>query len=268
MTELDHDAMKLRQRATWSAGDFATMGALIAPVGEVVAQTAAIEPGMAVLDVATGSGNVAIPAARAGGDVVGLDLTPALLDLARERAAAAGVTVEWVEGDAEALPYEDERFDRVLSSFGVMFAPRHRVAAAELARVCRSGGRVVLANWTPDGFAGRLFQVVANHLPPPPPGALPPPMWGDQRYVRTLLGGQLLLDQELRTVDLRFDSVDDMVAVYDRAFGPFRMARETLGDDAYDALLADFRALGEELDVGESQTVIPARYLLTVAHRP
>ena len=268
MSELDHEAVKQRQRAIWSAGDYRTIGGLLAPVGEVVARTAAIEPGMKVLDVAAGSGNVAIPAAQAGADVTGLDLTPALLEIARERAQAAGVTVEWVEGDAEALPFEDESFDRVVSSFGVMFAPRHRIAAAELARVCRSGGRVVLANWTPDGFAGRFFQLTAEHLPPPPPGTLAPPLWGDERYVRTLLGGQLLLDQEVHTFDLRFGSVDDAVGEYDRAFGPFQMARTILDEDAYAALLADFRALVAELDVGDGETVIPARYLLTVAHRP
>ncbi|HUR84922.1 MAG TPA: methyltransferase domain-containing protein [Solirubrobacteraceae bacterium] len=268
MTELEDDAVKQRQRAMWSAGDYSTVGAWIAPVGEVVAQTAAIEPGMKVLDVAAGSGNVAIPAAQAGGDVIGLDLTPALLDLARERADAAGVAVQWVEGDAEALPYEDESFDRVLSSFGVMFAPRHKVVAGELARVCRSGGRVVLANWTPDGFSGRFLQTAGKHLPPPPPGTLPPAMWGDERYVRTLLGGQLLLDQEVHAVDLRFDSVDDAIAIYDRAFGPFQMAREILDESAYAALLADIRALVEEADTGDGETVIPAQYLLTVAHRP
>ena len=268
MTEVDHEALKLRQRATWSAGDYAVVGSFLAPVGEIVARTAAIEPGMKVLDVAAGSGNVSIPAARAGGEVTALDLTPTLIDLGRERAQEAGVGIEWVEGDAEALPFEDESFDRVLSSFGVMFAPRHSVAANELARVCRSGGRVVVASWTPDGFAGRLFGVAGKHLPPPPPGVIPPPMWGDERYVRKLLGGQLLLDQEVHTVDFHFESVDGAVDVYDRSFGPFIMARETLAADAYAALLADFRDLVAESDVGEGETVVPVRYLLTVAHRP
>ncbi len=267
MSAPDIDELKDRQRAAWSAGDFDAIAQFIWSVGAVVAETAGIEPGMKVLDVATGSGNAAIPAAQAGGEVTGLDLTPELFVAARRHAEEAGVTIEWVEGDAEALPFEDASFDRVLSTFGVMFAPRQKVAAAELARVCRPGGSVVVANWTPAGFIGRMFAVVGRHLPPPPGAALPV-QWGDERHVRTLLGGQLLLAQERRTVDLRAPSCDAFVAKYDEAFGPFILARKALGDERFAALLDDFRALIEEFDEGDGELHVPAEYLLTVAHRP
>ncbi|MEA2155203.1 MAG: hypothetical protein QOE11_1343, partial [Solirubrobacteraceae bacterium] len=156
----DIDELKARQRAMWSAGNYDFIAQFIWEVGAVVAETAQIEPGMAVLDVATGSGNAAIPAAQAGGEVTGLDLTPELFDAARKHADEAGVTVEWVEGDAEALPFEDGSFDRVLSTFGVQFAARHDVAAAELVRSCRPGGMIVLANWTPQSFLGSVLATV------------------------------------------------------------------------------------------------------------
>jgi ubiquinone/menaquinone biosynthesis C-methylase UbiE len=262
------DELKARQRATWSAGNYDLIAQRIAAVGEVVAEAAQIEPGMAVLDVATGTGNAAIPAAVAGANVTGLDLTPELFDAARAHAGEAGVTIEWVEGDAEALPFEDESFDRVLSVFGVMFAPRQRVAAAELARVCRSGGSVVVASWTPQGFTGRLFATLGRHLPAPAAGGSSPVQWGDERHVRTLIGGQLLLAQERRTVDLRGPSRDAMIAMYDHAFGPFVLARRALGDARFAVVLEDVRALVEEFDQGEGELHIEAEYLLTVAHRP
>jgi SAM-dependent methyltransferase len=267
MSALDIDELKARQRAIWSAGDYDAIAQRIWAVGAVVAETAEIEPGMTVLDVATGSGNAAIQAATAGGTVTGVDITPELFDAARKHAAEAGVEITWVEGDAEALPFEDASFDRVLSTFGVMFAPRQQVAAGELARVCRPGGRVVLANWTPEGFIGRLFATIGRHMPPA--RDVPSPLlWGDERRVRALLGGQLLLAQELRTVDARPPTREAMVALFDSAFGPFVMARKALGDEAFGAVLDDFRALIEEFDQGESEPHLQAEYLLTIAHRP
>ena len=267
MSAPDIDDLKARQRATWSAGNYDAIAQFLGSIGETVVEAAAIEPGMTVLDVATGAGNAAIPAARAGGRVTGLDLTPELLDHARRRAAEAEVEIDWVEGDAEALAFEDASFDRVLSTIGVMFAPRQKVAAAELARVCKPGGSVVLASWTPQGFQGRLFGVLAKHLPPSS-GVPSPLLWGDERHVRTLLGGQLLLAQERRYVDLRPPSADALVAMYDYAFGPFIMARKALGDEAFGAILEDARALIQEFDEGEGETHIRAEYLLTIAHRP
>ena len=263
----DIEDIKARQRATWSAGNYDAIAQFLSSMGETVVEAAAIEPGMTVLDVATGAGNAAIPAARAGGRVTGLDLTPELLEHARRRAAEAEVEIEWVEGDAEALPFADASFDRVLSTIGVMFAPRQRLAAAELARVCKPGGCVVLANWTPEGFQGRMFGVLAKHLPPSS-GVAAPIRWGDERHLRTLLGGQLLLAQERRFVDLHPPSADAMVALYDGAFGPFIMAREALGEEAFEAVREDARALIEEFDEGETEPHLRAEYLLTIAHRP
>ena len=267
MSPPDIEDLKARQRATWSAGNYDAIAQFLASMGETVAEAAAIEPGMTVLDVATGAGNAAIPAARAGGRVKGLELTPELLEHARRRAGEAGVDIEWVEGDAEALPFEDASFDRVLSTIGVMFAPRQKVAANELARVCRPGGSVVLASWTPQGFQGRMFSVLAKHLPPST-GVPSPLLWGDERHVRTLLGGQLLLAQERRHVDLHPPSADAMVAMYDFAFGPFIMARKALGEEAFGAVRDEARALIQEFDEGEAEPHIRAEYLLTIAHRP
>jgi SAM-dependent methyltransferase len=257
------------QRAVWAAGDYDLMAQQILwSVGPVVVEAAGIEAGMTVLDVATGTGNAAIRAAQAGATVTGLDLTPELLEAGRARAAEAGVTIDWVEGDAEALPFEDASFDRVLSVFGVMFAPRQQVAAAELARVCKPGGSVVLAAWVPDGFIGRMFGLLASHFPPPAPGTESPLRWGDERRPRQLLGGQLLLAQDHRILDLRPPSREQFVDLYDTSFGPFVLARKALGDEAFEAVLADFRALVEEFDDGDGEVHIPAQYLLTVAHRP
>lgn len=259
--------LKALQRAIWSAGDYDAIAELFWDVGAVVAEAAAIEPGMKVLDVATGTGNAAIRAAEAGSEVVGLDLTPELFDDARRREALAGVRVEWVEGDAEALPFDDDSFDRVLSTFGVMFAPRHRVAAAELVRVCRSGGTVVLANWTPAGFVGRMFAIFAARMPAPPPPA-PPSLWGDEGHVRALLGGQTLLAMQRRTVDLVYESLDGMFADYEKQFGPMVLARRVLDGPAYEALKADLAALVESFAPGEGEVRIAAEYLLVVGLKP
>ena len=259
--------LKALQRVIWSAGDDDAIAELFWDVGAVVADAAAIEAGMTVLDVATGTGNAAIRAAEAGSEVVGLDLNPELFDDARRREALAGVSVDWIEGDAEALPFDDGSFDRVLSTFGVMFAPRHDVAAAELVRTCRPGGSIVLANWTPDGFIGRMFALFAGRMPVPPPPA-PPTLWGDEGHVRALLGGQVLLAIERRTVDLVAESRDAMMSDYERQFGPMVLAQRVLEAGLYDTLKADLAALVESFDTGEGEMRIPAEYLLVVGLKP
>jgi SAM-dependent methyltransferase len=222
-------ALKQGHHAIWAAGDFAEIAKLSAEVGELCASRAGASPGVELLDVATGTGNVAIPAAVSGARVTGLDLTPELFGAARERAAAAGVDVEWIEGDAEALPFHDASFDRVTSAFGVMFAPRHAVAAGELVRVCRPGGRFVLATWVPDGMVGELFDLVASYMPEPPDWASPPVLWGDEAHVRGLfagLGAELTFDR--RVVSPRAEAPEAYVAHYERYFGPVIMARAAL----------------------------------------
>ena len=261
-------AVKAIQRAIWSAGDYDSVAELFWEVGAVVVETAAIEPGMKVLDVATGTGNAAIRAAEAGAEVVGLDLTPELFADARRREALAGVSVEWVEGDAEAWPFDDASFDRVVSTFGVMFAPRHAVAAAELVRACRPGGMIVVANWTPAGFFGRLIATLTKHLPPQPAIAQRPALWGDEAHIRALLGGQVLLALESRTVDLVFGSLDDMLAGLQERFGPLVLAHRLLAVEAYDALVADLRALLAGEHGGDGEVRIAAEYLLVVGLKP
>jgi SAM-dependent methyltransferase len=186
MTVLQLDEFKARQRDTWGAGDYSACSPYIAEVGELVVTRAGINPGMKVLDVACGTGNAALPAARAGARVTGLDLTPKLLDAGRAKAKAEGLTIEWREGDAENLPFEDGSFDRILSTFGHMFAPRHQQTAAEMVRVCRRGGAIVTATWTPEGVFGDIFKAAASYMPPPPDYASPPPVWGREDYVREL----------------------------------------------------------------------------------
>ncbi len=260
--------LKAIQRAIWSAGDYDAIAELFWDVGAVVAEAAAIGPDMKVLDVATGTGNAAIRAAAAGAQVVGLDLTPELFADARRREALAGVSVEWVEGDAEALPFEDASFDRVLSTFGVMFAPRHRVAAEELVRTCRPGGMIVLANWTPDGFIGNVIATLQGYLPPQPAIAQRPTLWGVEAHLRTLIGGQVLLALERRTVDFVFPSIEKVMSSFEEHFGPLVLSKQLLDADRYAALVADLRALFERLDVGEGEVRIPSEYLLVVGLKP
>ncbi|MGH2841748.1 MAG: class I SAM-dependent methyltransferase [Solirubrobacteraceae bacterium] len=263
------DELKARHRSMWAAGEYDRIADLIWPVGQVVVDAAAIEPGMDVLDVAAGTGSVATRAAEKGAKVVACDLTPELFDDGRRRAEEAGVEIaEWVEADVEALPFEDASFDRVLSSFGAMFAPRHKIAAGELERVLRPGGTLVMSTWLEHGFGGRLFQTIGRHAPKPPEFADPPVLWGDEGHVRRMLGGVLLLAFENRSVDFVFGSVDEMVAEYEAAFGPIVLMRKTLGDGKYDGLMRDFRVLLEHVDVGEGEARIAAEYLLIVGHKP
>ena len=182
--------LKQFTRATWAAGNFPEIARRgLWEVGERIVQRVGIGKHEQVLDVACGTGNVAIRAAQAGGDVVGLDLTPELFEAGRRLAAQAGVTVEWTEGDAEAIPFDDEHFDVVLSTFGCMFAPRHRVTAMEMARVLRPGGRLGLCNWTPEGSQGEFFRALGAYVPPPPTFAQPPLLWGTADHVREVFAG-------------------------------------------------------------------------------
>src|SRR4051794_10058721 len=171
----------------WDAGNFAAVAERILESGELVVERAGVEPGMDVLDVACGTGNATIPAARAGARVTGLDFAPGLLAVARERAADAMVEIDFLEGNAQQMPFEDGSFDRVVSTFGHMFAPDHRRAAGEMTRVLRPGGVIAVACWTPEGAIGRMFRVTAD-LIPPPPGGEPPLLWGTEDHVRELWG--------------------------------------------------------------------------------
>ena len=184
--------LKAKHRAMWALGDYATVAAEVIPnLGAVLVDACGVRAGQRVLDVAAGSGNAAIPAALTGADVVAADLTPELLEAGRRAAATHGAELEWHEADVEKLPYPDGEFDVVLSCVGVMFAPHHRGAADEMLRVCRPGGTIGLINWTPAGFVGQMFGVMKPYVAPPPPGAQPPPLWGDDAYLRDLFAGRV-----------------------------------------------------------------------------
>src|SRR5262245_37358169 len=187
----DFAAVKARQQATWASGEFDVVAARIVFKAEQLREPEDLQDGWTVLDVATGSGNAALAAARRGCEAVGVDYVPALLERGRLRATAEHLDVRFVEGDAEALPFPDASFDAVLSIYGVMFAPDHERAASELVRVCRPGGRISLASWTPDGFIGETFQVFSRYVPPAP-GLKPPVRWGDERYLESLFGTDAL----------------------------------------------------------------------------
>jgi SAM-dependent methyltransferase len=176
----------------WASGDYSGMvETFLLPLGPRLVEAAGIGPGMKVLDVAAGTGNASIPAAKAGADVTASDLTPELFEAGRARAQAEGVTLEWAEADAEHLPFENESFDVVMSSIGAMFAPRHQDVADELMRVCRPGGTIAMLNWTPEGMIGALFKTMGPFAPKPPPGASPPPLWGSEDHMRELFGDRV-----------------------------------------------------------------------------
>jgi SAM-dependent methyltransferase len=190
-TASDSD-LKARHRKMWASGDYPSMvDTFLLPLGPRLVEACEIAPGTRVLDVAAGTGNASIPAAQGGARVTASDLTPELFEAGRRRAEGEGVELEWVEADAENLPFEDESFDVVMSSIGVMFAPHHKQAADELVRVCRSGGTIGLLSWTPEGMIGALFRLMGPFAPPPPPGAQPPPLWGSEDHLRELFGDRV-----------------------------------------------------------------------------
>jgi ubiquinone/menaquinone biosynthesis C-methylase UbiE len=270
----DDRAFKARTRAVWAAGDFPRVAReTIKEVGPTLVAAAGVRSGQRVLDVAAGSGATSIPAALAGGDVVASDLTPELLAVGEAAAREQGLELEWVEADAEALPFEDASFDVVLSSFGAIFAPRHQVVADELLRVARPGATIAMANWPPDGWVGQFFLTMLPFMPPPPPGSQPPLAWGVEDHVRALFGGgvsELTFTRQIQDVD-HFATPEALIAYYQENFGPTIMAYKSLEGDpertaALDAALLDFAVRMNLAGPGE-----PARfefeYLIVVGRR-
>jgi SAM-dependent methyltransferase len=216
----DFSALKYRQQATWASGDFSVVAARIVYQAEQLCETADLQAGWRVLDVATGSGNAALAAARRGCEAVGVDYVPALLERGRTRAVAEHLPVEFLEGDAEQLPFPDAAFDAVVSIYGAMFAPNHKLAASELARVCRPAGRIALACWTPDGFIGETFRLFSHFLPPTA-GLQPPVLWGDETYQRELFGENAQsLTAYRRTAVFRYRSAKENVEFFRTYYGP------------------------------------------------
>jgi SAM-dependent methyltransferase len=265
------EELKRTHRATWAAGDYAAVAERIndAPPRDLLDRVA-IRPGEDVLDVATGTGNIALPAAAAGAQVVGLDLTPELFETAWRRADAQGVAVDWVEGDAEELPFPDESFDAVLSVFGVQFAPRHQVVADELARVVRPGGRIGLVNWTPEGLIGQLFKVMGAYMPAPPEYASSPPLWGNEEHVRGLFADTgIELEFARGHNPWRFDSPEHWVVFMETHYGPTLKARERLtAEGRWEECRDEIRALAERHnEAGDGSLLMNAEYLVALGSK-
>lgn len=246
-TQITDSELKARHAKMWASGDYPWMVTeFLLPLGPRLVDACGIRPGDRVLDVAAGTGNASIPAAQHGAQVTASDLTPELLQAGAARPEAAGLAVEWVRADAEALPFDDASFDVVMSSIGVMFAPHHQQAADELARVCRPGGKVGLLCWTPQGMLGALFAAMKPFAPPPPPGAQPPPLWGDEEHLQALFGGRV----ELSTLErdaleiTAFARPHDYAAAFKARYGPTIVARANAERDGragdFDAALDGF----------------------------
>jgi SAM-dependent methyltransferase len=263
--------LKRVHRAIWAAGDYASVAEVIdeAPPRDLLAR-ADVKPDHEVLDVATGTGNIAIRTAAAGARTIGLDLTPELFETARRRAEQHGVTVEWIEGDAEDLPFEDDRFDRVLSAFGVQFAPRHDVVARELARVCRPGGRIGLVSWTPEGQVGELFKIMGRYLPPLPDYASPPPLWGSEEHVLRLFADTPVEFEFARGVNpWRFDSAEHYVAFMETHYGPTLKARERLSAEGrWEDCRGEILAMAERRnEAADGSLLMNAEYLIAIGRK-
>ena len=258
----DLAALKLRQHTAWSSGDYAVVGTTLQIVGEELCEALDLRSGQKVLDVAAGNGNVTLAAARRWCDVVSTDYVPSLLERGRLRAAAEGLSVEFKEADAEALGFADASFDVVVSTFGVMFAPDHDKAAAELARVCKSGGKIGLANWTLEGFIGQLFKVLGKYLPPPA-GSKSPPLWGSKVYISALFGAAALSIRTVsRTFAFRYRSPEHFVEVFKSYYGPTLKAFAALDEANQRGLANDLLTLIGRMNRAEDGTmVVPSEYL-------
>lgn len=265
------DDLKRTHRATWAAGDYAAVAEVIneVPPRDLLTRIE-VKAGEDVLDVATGTGNVALQAASAGARVVGVDITPELFETARQRASRLEVAVDWVAGDAEQLPFDDEQFDVVLSAFGVQFAPRHQIVAQELARVCRPGGRIGLVNWTPEGQVGELFKIMGAYLPAPPEYASPPPLWGNEEHVRGLFADSPIEIEFARGHNpWRFDSAEHYVVFMETHYGPALKARERLtAEGRWEECREEIHAMAERRnEAPDGSLLIQAEYLLALGSK-
>jgi ubiquinone/menaquinone biosynthesis C-methylase UbiE len=261
-------AIQERQVKIWTAGEYARIGNPIAIMGELLCEAVDLRSGVEVLDVATGSGNTAISAARRFCEVTGMDLAPESIEHARRRAEAEGMDITFEVGDAEDLSYPDASFDVVLSTIGVMFCPDQEKAASELLRVCRPGGKIGLASWTPDSFTGQKLKTVGKHVPPPP-GVKPPSLWGTEERLRELLGeGVSSLQMTRRIYNFRYPSADHYVGWFREYYGPTVRAFAALDAEGREALARDLKELCESRNAsGDETLVVPSDYLEAVAVR-
>lgn len=264
----DLDAVRRRQQEAWAAGDFSMIATQQLIVGELLCEAVDVHPRQKVLDVATGSGNTALAAARRGGEVTGIDFVPALLDRGRERAAAERLRITFQEGDAQDIPFSDGAFDIVLSTFGAMFAPDQERTASELLRVCRTGGKVGMANWTPDGTIGEMFRTLARFVPPPA-GLKPPSLWGTEARLRELFGrGVSAIQATRRNTKIRHTSIERWLEFNRRYLGPNQKAFEALDASGQEALARALTDLMRRANrSGDATLVAPSDYLEVVAVR-
>lgn len=262
---IDLGVLKSKQQATWSSGDYAVVGATIQIVGENLCEALDLRAGQKVLDVAAGNGNATLAAARRWCEVTSTDYVPALLARGRARAQAEGWTIAFKEADAEALPFPDGSFDAVMSTYGVMFTPNQDKAAAEMLRVCKPGGKIGLANWTPDGFIGQVFKAIGKHLPPPA-GVKSPALWGTRKRIEELFGAQAAaIETPARDFVFRYRSPQHWIEVFKTYYGPVLKAVAALDAAGQRALLGDIEALIEGANRAKDGTmVVAAEYLEVV----
>lgn len=265
----DFTAIKQKQQATWATGDFSIVAARIYFAAENLCEAADLQAGWRVLDVATGSGNAAIAAARRGCIAVGADYVPALLERGRLRAEAEHLTIEFVEADTEKLPFADRSFDAVTSIYGSMFSPDHTRAASEIARVCKPGGRIALASWTPDGYVGQMFKLFASFVPPPA-GVQPPPLWGTEPHLKTIFGPAIKsIRSNIRQTIMRFRSPEEKIEVFRAYFGPTVRAFAALSPDKQAELNTQWLALIRTFDrnKGSGPIAVASDYLESIIDR-
>lgn len=267
---MDFTAFKEGQKALWTLGDFPALAHIIRPASQTIMDAAGVAGGDELLDVACGTGNLAIPAAERGARVTGIDITPKLLEVAREEAAEAGVAIDFREGDAEALEFADGEFDKVISVFGMIFAPQHALAASEMARVCRPGGTVAITSWTQDGMNGQLFKVIGRHMPPPPDGLEPPFLWGDQEHVRSKFPAGIEWTFSVEQAPFAADSADQFFDFMEQKLSPVVLARAALEPQGkYEALREDLREHFDSFNSASDGGFLGiAEYLLAVGELP
>jgi len=264
---VDLKALKAKQQLTWASGDFAVIGTTLQIVGELLCEAADVGGGERVLDVAAGNGNATLAAARRFAHVTSTDYVPALLEGGRRRAEAEGLAITFEEADAEALPYPAASFDVILSTFGVMFAPDHAKSSSELLRVCRLGGRIGLASWTPEGFIGQMFRVVAKYIPPPA-GVQSPLLWGTRDHLQKLFGSAASINHTVRDFAFRYESAEHFVEIFRTYYGPVHKAFAALDADGQAGLETDLLALLERCArTSAAGLVVPGEYLETVITR-
>jgi ubiquinone/menaquinone biosynthesis C-methylase UbiE len=261
---IDLATIKSRQQVAWSSGDYAMIGTTLQIVGEMLCEAVDLRSNQRVLDVAAGNGNATLAAARRFADVVSTDYVGALLERGRQRAQAERLPVAFQEADAEALPFADAGFDVVLSTFGVMFTPNQQQAANELVRVCRPGGKIGMANWTPEGFIGQLFKIIGKYVPPAP-GMKSPALWGSKAHLDTLFGSKTTIAAASKSFVFRYKSRKHWVETFRGYYGPVVKTFAAIDPEAREALEADLYALLDKFNVAEDGTlVIPSEYLEVV----